>query len=268
MNKLKLGKSVSAKSSNFFKVVREMAELGFSCVEFSLCDCGFFNREEELPELENRINFIKESNLTLSAIHVPYGSEWDISSLNNQTREFCVENVIKTIKWAEKFQPLCFVMHASFGVFSKEDRAKRVDSLIDAFNLIQSQTKIPVAFENLPETTLNTSNEVLYVAEKVKNFNLCFDCNHVLYEKVEDFLLKVGKKINVVNLHVSDHDYVAEKHVMPGEGKIEWRKVMNALIEIDYRGAFTYELRANITDNVEDIKYNYLKLLDESNYVK
>jgi sugar phosphate isomerase/epimerase len=68
----------------------------------------------------------------------------------------------------------------------------------------------------------------------------CFDTNHLLSEDPADFVRKVGNKI--ITTHVSDCDFLNERHWYPGEGKIDWPALMRALEEVGYQGPFIYEI--------------------------
>ena len=48
----------------------------------------------------------------------------------------------------------------------------------------------------------------------------------------------------IITLHVSDYDFVDERHLLPGEGKNPWGEILRALEEVGYDGRFTYEVRA------------------------
>ncbi len=50
-------------------------------------------------------------------------------------------------------------------------------------------------------------------------------------------MLKIG-----MSSHVSDYDYIDERHWLPGEGDIPWYDLYNALLEIGYTGAWMYEI--------------------------
>ncbi|MBQ7792368.1 MAG: sugar phosphate isomerase/epimerase [Clostridia bacterium] len=69
---------------------------------------------------------------------------------------------------------------------------------------------------------------------------MCFDTNHLSKQKNEDFVTAVGDKI--VTLHVSDYDYIDEKHWLPGGGDINWVRLMDAIDNADYAGPLMYEL--------------------------
>lgn len=72
-------------------------------------------------------------------------------------------------------------------------------------------------------------------------FTVCLDIGHVaLCGRDPEYAIKVlGSRIGA--LHVHDVDYVNDLHTLPGQGKIEWDKVLRALAEIDYKGCFTLE---------------------------
>ena len=50
----------------------------------------------------------------------------------------------------------------------------------------------------------------------------------------------MGDKI--ITTHISDYDFVDEKHWLPGEGKINWQELYKALLDIGYKGPWLYEL--------------------------
>jgi len=53
-------------------------------------------------------------------------------------------------------------------------------------------------------------------------------------------------------LHVHDNDYIGDNHQVPYVGKIDWKKVCQALGEIDYQGDFTYECGWAFVANIDD----------------
>jgi len=98
-----------------------------------------------------------------------------------------------------------------------------------------------LAVECLPRTCLgNTADELLIIVNEVgSGIGICFDSNHLLKEKPEEFVAKTGKKI--VTVHISDYDGLDEKHWLPGTGVINWTKVVNELVKGGYDGPFMYE---------------------------
>ncbi len=98
-----------------------------------------------------------------------------------------------------------------------------------------------IAVENLPRTCLGrTSSEIAELISAHDNLFVCFDTNHLLIEDTLSFVKALGDKI--IATHFSDYDFVDEKHWLPGEGKVDWVSLMNALDETAYDGPITYEV--------------------------
>ena len=98
-----------------------------------------------------------------------------------------------------------------------------------------------ICVEDLPRSCLGrNSDEILELISADGRLKVCFDTNHLLNEDITDFISKTGKYI--VTTHVSDYDFTDEKHWLPGEGKIDWAAVINALKKADYNGPWLYEV--------------------------
>lgn len=69
---------------------------------------------------------------------------------------------------------------------------------------------------------------------------VCFDTNHLMGEDNVHFMKTVGDKI--ITVHISDFDFVNERHWLPGEGKLDWPAILQAFEDIGYRGVWLYEL--------------------------
>ena len=98
-----------------------------------------------------------------------------------------------------------------------------------------------MAVENLPRTCLGRdSSDMLQLLEADDRLRVCFDTNHLLRETHADFVKAVGERI--VTTHISDYDFVDEKHWLPGEGKVDWPALAKLLKNADYQGVWLYEL--------------------------
>ena len=51
---------------------------------------------------------------------------------------------------------------------------------------------------------------------------------------------RVGDKM--ITTHVSDCDFINERHWLPGEGKIDWQALLGALFDVNYHGIWLYEI--------------------------
>ena len=94
---------------------------------------------------------------------------------------------------------------------------------------IRKLTNATLCLENLPRTCLgNTSKELIDIVDSAEGIRVCLDTNHFLQEKTEYAILAIGKRI--FTLHISDHDYIDERHIMPKSGKIDWRHLIKLAI--------------------------------------
>jgi hypothetical protein len=80
-------------------------------------------------------------------------------------------------------------------------------------------------------------------ALKNEQIGICVDVNHFLQETAEDGVRALGDRI--LTTHISDHDYLDEKHWMPGAGVVPWKLVYDRLTEAGYTGPWLFELGRN-----------------------
>ena len=98
-----------------------------------------------------------------------------------------------------------------------------------------------IAVENLPRTCLGrNSQEMLELISAHPALRICFDTNHLLGEDPVEFVQKVGK--HFITMHVSDYDFLNERHWLPGEGKLDWQALLAALEAVGYSGPWLYEV--------------------------
>ena len=141
------------------------------------------------------------------------------------------------------------VIHPSGEPYAEADRPARLAAAIDTIGKINEAAEragVTLCLENLPRTCLcRTSDEMLRFLEAIPALRVVFDTNHSLTQPNVAYIRAVGDKI--VTLHVSDYDFIDEKHWLPLEGKNDWPAILKALEEVNYAGRFLYELRAGYT---------------------
>ena len=98
-----------------------------------------------------------------------------------------------------------------------------------------------IAVEDMIRSCLGNSaqelKELISVNDKLR---VCFDVNHLFNNSHREFVEILGDRI--VHTHISDYDLVEERHWFPGEGKIPWAEVYNALMGVGYSGVWNYEV--------------------------
>ena len=268
MYKLKLGTSVSTIVENTINVnfehqIKRLKKLGFDSIDLNVV---IFRRQDVYEECLKHYPLFKkvldDNGIMLNAVHMPFGALIDLSTPDESHRQKSLALACKTFDEMDKLNPRCYVFHGSGEPILQQDRQKFFDTLVKSISYLKDKTSQVICVENLPRTCLlNTSDEVNKFLSILPDVKICLDLNHFLTEKVEDAIIKIGKPI--FTTHVSDHDYVDERHWLPTQGKIDWQKVLNALETIGYDGVFNYELCANY--DYEQMKETYDYLFNEYN---
>ena len=137
-----------------------------------------------------------------------------------------------------------FIIHPSGEPIDEADRDARLSTAMEslaALARVAAENGAVMAVENLPRTCLGRdSSDILRLLAADDRLRVCFDTNHLLRETHGNFVKAVGEKI--VTTHVSDYDFIDEKHWLPGEGKVDWPTLTQLLKNAGYGGVWLYEV--------------------------
>ena len=234
----KIGLSTCGKplTAELFKAYRAA---GIEVAEISVA-------REEYPTLdfEAVAQYAKEGGVELWSFHLPFAGYTNIASPDEEVRQEAVRILSDYIRKAASIGIKIYVIHPSVGANPDEERALRIacakKSLAELAE-VAAECGGELAVEDLPRTCLGRcSYELLELISGDDRLRVCFDTNHLLMEDPAEFVRKVGKKI--VTIHVSDFDYLNERHWLPGEGDLQWDKILAALQEVGYQGPWLYEI--------------------------
>lgn len=184
--------------------------------------------------------------IRLWSYHLPFSPFRiiDISSTDAEVRKYTLDTLTGLIQKAADAGLDKFVIHASGEPIEdaqREERIKHSMESLDYLAELAAREGAVIAVEDLPRTCLgNTAKELLRLISVNDKLRVCFDTNHLLKEDNVGFVEAVGEKI--ITLHVSDYDFIDEKHWLPGEGLNDWNAIFAALQKVGYKGAWMYEL--------------------------
>lgn len=214
----------------------------------------------------------QQYGVELWSFHLPFApfSEIDISV--PELREGTVEYFKTLIRKGTDIGIKVFVIHPSGEPIPDSERRMRMETSKKSLKELAQYTKTMgavIAVEDLPRTCLGrNSEEILELISADESLRVCFDTNHLLSESIPHFIKSVGDKI--ITTHVSDYDFIDEKHWLPFEGKIDWKETAEALKDIGYSGPWLYELGFKAPETMprerdltcEDFKINAEKILN------
>ena len=87
------------------------------------------------------------------------------------------------------------------------------------------------------------------------HFAACLDTGHaaLIQRDPAEMTKMLGSRLRT--LHINDNHALTDEHVIPTRGILDWKKIAQALGEIDYKGTFNFEIGSYYTDFSQDI-YN------------
>ena len=220
----------------------KMSQAGITAVELS--SSPIYQAEADYKLLKSTA---EKFGVELWSCHLPFYpfEDFDISTLDVEARKRIVNYQGELIKKAADVGIDKFVIHPSGEPIEDSLRSEHLECAMDslaALAEIAFKAGGRVAVEDLPRSCLGRDiNELCKLVSPDERLGVCFDMNHLLYDDNVEFIKTLGEKI--ITVHVSDYDFVDEKHWLPGEGKNDWNAIYNGLKEVGYNGVWMYELR-------------------------
>jgi len=178
--------------------------------------------------------------------HLPYSpfGELDISLADREVREKIVDFHTGLIKEGAGAGIKTVVLHPSTPFtegMPRQERKKYAMDTLDKLAEAAAREGAVIAVEDMILSCLGNSagelKELISVNDKLR---VTFDVNHLFNNTHKEFVRILGSRI--VHTHISDYDFVQERHWFPGEGRIPWVEVYTSLKEAGYSGVWNYEV--------------------------
>lgn len=241
--KSRIGLSVRAELINE-ELMAEYQKAGISHMEILLPASGWSMDE---TFCKNMKKWAETYDVCLWSCHLPFAgpAELDISSPEESIRQKTVQWHARIIKEAATMMGIrLFVVHPSTEPIIDEERKLHMEQAKTSLKYLAQEAakyEAVIAVEDLPRTCLGKcAGEMLELLSADSRLRVCFDTNHLLDEKHQYFISKLADQI--VTTHISDYDFVNERHWLPGEGKIDWQELYNSLKNFNYAGPWLYEI--------------------------
>lgn len=91
----------------------------------------------------------------------------------------------------------------------------------------------------------------------------CLDLGHCGLVELDaaDEIRKLRHRITA--LHVHDNNFMEDQHILPYQGHADWKDILSALREVEYKGSFTFEADCFLEQVPEPVIPSALKLMVE-----
>ncbi len=211
---------------------------------------------EQLKTLDFKLlrTIADKTGVELWSYHLPFMpfEKLNIASLNKELVAYTTSVLTELIKRAGDIGIKIAVIHPSGEPNKEEERQELLKISADALahlGDVAFSSGMTLAVEDLPRTCLgNCSSDIERLIADNDKLRVVFDTNHLLIEKNEDFIKKLGSKI--ITLHVSDYDFRNERHWLPYEGKNNWVNIVTLLENVGYNGPFMYEISPQTPNSI------------------
>lgn len=186
------------------------------------------------------------AGIEICSFHLPFSWDINIAVPDEEKRTEVVRYLCTCMAKAAAVGIRRFVVHPSSEPIPDEERAQWMAQAKKSLRELAEYAKAKdavVCVEDLPRTCLgHTTEEMIELLEADARLCMCFDVNHLCREygsTHHEMVEKLGHLM--VTTHMSDYDFVDEKHLFPGVGMIDWKSVVEDLEAAGYEGPFLYE---------------------------
>ena len=243
---LKKGTSLCFTGSLSAESLADLKANGIDAVEFSFSRDRYYNEFDFVNRAQEYADRVKSAGLEWWSLHLPFSGKLDITNMDDEMREEIVKINTEMILAAGKAGCKVAVLHPSSEPISDDIRPQRL--AYSRKNIIRlreacDQVGMKLAVENLPRTCLcNRSQEMIDLLRDT-GAGVVFDTNHSLVEENVAFMRALTDAgLEILSLHISDYDFVDERHRLPGDGINDWKGIMSVLEQVGYQGPLMYEV--------------------------
>jgi sugar phosphate isomerase/epimerase len=230
---------------------------------------NFLERKVNFVELvcDGNINIMEQKNVDISynynlnyTIHCPL-TDISLSSYRENVRKFSISYVEDILKISDKVNAKLIVLHPGHNLF-KYDYDKSLNSLIKSLNNLnnlQNEYGIKITIENMPSYDMFMFRSPIdEIISNLGDLGITFDIGHsFLNNNIDEFLNKdVINKISHIHIHDNNGEY--DEHLCIGDGKIDFKKYMDKLKNIDC--ITMIEMQNNNVETIDKCISNLKKL--------
>lgn len=240
------------------------AKCGFTALDCSLedmvCSDSPFLRENWKEYTQSVSAALRSAGLTCNQTHTPFS--FGREAYRNQTifEERVFPSLVRSLEISGMLGAKVAVVHPLHYYLNYADKEDVFRRNMDFYRTLLPYAKeygVKLGVENMWDRDARTKYITHDVCSRKEEFAryvdeldspyavACLDIGHVGLAPQEDEAWDVIRHLGperLQALHIHDNDYIGDLHGTVYSGKIDWRRVTQALGEIDYRGDFTYEV--------------------------
>jgi sugar phosphate isomerase/epimerase len=221
---------------------------GFSLIE--ICSSPTHLDYHDLAAVRRAAERIEALGIGAYSFHAPFADRIDITALDSGQRASSVREVLAAAEAAAVLGCRHFVIHPGPEHSphpSGEDRQQRLENVAHSLNEIAArcqQLGLTCVLENkLPHLLFGNTADMLWIlgAMTVTDVGVCLDTGHAhLAGELDTATHKLSRHLRMI--HASDNRGAYDDHLPPGQGAIDWPRILGLLRENGFRGSLMMEI--------------------------
>jgi sugar phosphate isomerase/epimerase len=222
-------------------------QAGFSMIE--VCSNQVHLDYHDIDAVQRARRRIRELNMEAYSFHAPFADWIDITSPDEQLRRRSREQLMAAAQAASTLHARYFVLHPGpeHRHFQEPDESARRHRAVEILNAVADhcrQLGVGLALENmLPHLFTGPIRDLLWVVGAMHwgGVGICLDTGHA---HLAGDLPAVVDKLSghLWMMHINDNHGQSDEHLLPGEGLIDWRDLVDRLSRIPFTGGMILEV--------------------------
>ncbi len=228
------------------EVLPAIQEGGFTAIEIATAAQHLDLRHlERMGALGQRI---RDLGLEVVSLHAPFGPSIDLTSADPQLRMRTLDQLTRAADALQMLGGGLYVIHPgseeAHWIWDREaNRARALDGLHEVWRICRERGLTFTLETALPHLLGGQPDDLEWLLARLpaEGTGVCLDTSHTsLGGFLHDAIRRFGPRL--VHLQASDNRGVFDDHLPPGEGIIDWARVVASLEAADYRGTFLLEI--------------------------
>jgi sugar phosphate isomerase/epimerase len=233
---------------SFFDCIEPICRGGFSMIEVASSKTHLDYHDK--PSMRKAARILAERGIEAYSFHAPFREDIDVTSLDEAGRHHARREILSAADAAAILGVRYFVFHPgpekSYHP-PPEERIRRMNNAAEIINEVGDHCHklgIALVVENmLPHLFFGNMRDMLWIIGAIQStmVGTCLDTGHAFIAgELHRIMYKMSGYLRYI--HANDNWGKDDVHLCPGQGKIDWHKLLHELNEIDFRGTFMLEL--------------------------
>ncbi len=233
--------------TSIFECLEPIRNSGFGLIEV----CSFpahldYHNLEAVHAARRRID---ELGLEPYSLHAPFADEIDITSMDWQRRGHARDELMRAADAAGHLGVHYLVIHPGpeKGGFPEHERFRRMENAAEVLTEVSRACRergAALVLENmLPHLFSGRVRDLLWLlgALETTEVGICLDTGHA---HLSGDLRTVAHKLSghLWMMHATDNHGRGDDHLPPGDGRIDWHRLLRQMVRIGFHGAIILEV--------------------------